>query len=291
LNAYYLERIQRGVDYVEAHLEEEIALSVVAKAGGLSQWHFQRIFKALTGETLKTYIRSRRLANTLDRLLDTDLRILDIALLAGFETQESFARAFRSAFSMTPTEYRRLKKRSLFIRKLRLDEAMLKHIQGGVSIEPEIVRQAALRLIGLRTTFHGVDSEKNNLGEKLPPLWASFMSRLPEVKHACPGICYGVVRSLHADDDLLEYHAAIEVVGEGLVPEGMALIEVPAGTYARFEHRGEAQAIDRTVSYAYSTWLLQSGHQHSGGPDLEFYDHRYHPTDPSSVIGYALPIE
>lgn len=99
--SYYLDRIQQGVDYIESRLEEDIALADVAKAAGLSQWHFQRMFRALTGETLKTYIRSRRLANSLDRLLSTRLRILDIALLAGFESQESFARAFKQSFGVT----------------------------------------------------------------------------------------------------------------------------------------------------------------------------------------------
>jgi AraC family transcriptional regulator len=108
---YYLERIQRGVDYVETRLDEEIALSSVAKEAGISQWHFQRIFKALTGETLKTYIRSRRLAGSLDRLLTTDLRVLDIALLAGFESQEAFARAFAGASPSTPSAVCRLQQR------------------------------------------------------------------------------------------------------------------------------------------------------------------------------------
>ncbi len=56
--SYYLERIQCGVDYIEARLDQEIPLENVAKAAGISHWHFQRMFKALTGETLKSYIRS-----------------------------------------------------------------------------------------------------------------------------------------------------------------------------------------------------------------------------------------
>jgi AraC family transcriptional regulator len=51
--SYYLERIQHGVDYIEARLDEDLSLADVAKAAGVSQWHFQRLFKALSGETLK----------------------------------------------------------------------------------------------------------------------------------------------------------------------------------------------------------------------------------------------
>ena len=64
----YLTRLQHGIDYIEQHLDEDIALAEVARVAAISQWHFQRIFKALTKETLKTYIRSRRMSNTLDKL-------------------------------------------------------------------------------------------------------------------------------------------------------------------------------------------------------------------------------
>jgi AraC family transcriptional regulator len=115
--SYYLERIQCGVDYIETRLDEDVALSDVAEEAGISQWHFQRIFRALTGETLKTYIRSRRLAVSLERLLDTNLRVLDIAIMAGFESQEAFARAFKKAFGLTPQKYRALRDKRLFLKK------------------------------------------------------------------------------------------------------------------------------------------------------------------------------
>ena len=111
----YLRQVQTGIDYIEGRLDYDITLAEVAKAAGISQWHFQRIFKALTNETLKTYIRSRRLTNSLDKLLGTNTRIIDIALSAGFESQESFTRAFKKTFDITPNEYRKLGAKSLFL--------------------------------------------------------------------------------------------------------------------------------------------------------------------------------
>lgn len=290
MSNFYLERIQRGVDFAEAHLDDDVPLVEVARAAGLSQWHFQRIFKSLTGETLKAYIRSRRMARSLERLLTSDLRILDVALLAGFDTQESFARAFKKAFGMTPIEYRNLRNRNLFPRKLKLDEEMLRHIHQHVSLEPEIYRQPAMTLVGRRTLFYGSDSEKNNIGEKLPPLWAAFLERRSDIENARQAICYGVVRQERDDGDQLEYFAAVEVSAIGRVPPGMEVVHIPGSSYAKFEHRGFVHAIDRTVSYAYSTWLVGSGRRHTYGADLEIYDSRYHPTDESSVFCYAIPI-
>jgi AraC family transcriptional regulator len=105
-----------------------------------------------------------------------------------------------------------------------------------------------------------------------------------------PGVCYGVVRQEHADTERLEYHAAIEVTATDALPEGMHALEVPAATYAHFEHRGAAQRVDHTVSYAYATWLPQSGRRHTYGPDLEIYGAAYHPTSEDSLFHYAIPV-
>lgn len=288
--SYYLERVQRGVDYIEQRLDEDVALGDVAKAAGISQWHFQRLFKSLTGETLKTYIRARRLAASLERLLTTELRILDIALLAGFESQEAFARAFKQAFGMTPQRYRSLRDRSLFLRKPRFDEEYLRHIDGGVSQAPELCHRSKLLLVGVRTHFFGADSEKNNVASQLGPLWVDFLPRLGEIEHAIPGVCYGVVRHDPEGGEQLEYHAAMAVTEVGALPAGMVSLEVPAATYARFEHRGDVEKLDHTVSYAYGNWLAQSERRHSYGPDLEVYGAGYRYKHPDSVIHYELPL-
>jgi len=288
--SYYLERIQRGVDFIETKLDEDVALSEVAKMAGISQWHFQRIFKALTGETLKTYIRSRRLAASLERLLSTDLRVLDITLLAGFESQEAFARAFKQAFGLTPQKYRALRDKSLFLKKPRFDLQYLQQLTRNDALSPELYEQPPLLLVGLRTLFYSVDSEKNNIGELLPPLWGAFIARLAEIPNKVPGTCYGVLQQERADSERLEYHAAIEVTNVGSLPDGMVSLQVPAGRYARFEHRGPAPRIDHTVSYAYASWLGQSGYRHTYAPDLEIYGDRYHPTSDDSVFHYAIPI-
>jgi AraC family transcriptional regulator len=286
----YLAQVQAGVDYIEARLDEDIELADVARAAGISRWHFQRIFKALTNETLKTYIRSRRLASSLDKLLHTDARIIDIAMCAGYESQESFARAFKKAFGMPPSEYRKLGDKSLFLRKVQFDSAYLRHINTNVSLEPEIVEQPAMRLVGLRTQFYSVDSEKNNIGEQLPPLWESFVARLQEVPHAVPGVAYGVVQQSDDNAELLEYHAAIEVRDVSTLPPGMVVVDVPEATYASFTHRGNPRDIDRTVNYIYSTWLSQSGRHHTYAADLEIYGADYVMDSDDSVMQYAIPV-
>ena len=285
----YLEQVQHGVDYIEQYLNTDIALAEVARHAGISQWRFQRIFKALTGETLKTYIRSRRFARSLDRLLSTDDRILDIGIDAGFESQQAFTGAFKARFGLTPNAYRKLGDKSLFLKKVEIDREYLRHVAHNVALEPEIVELPALQLTGMRTVFYSVDSEKNNIAERLPQLWDLFLDRIDEVAPSGEVTAYGVVQS-SADTELLEYLAAVPSGSGELTPAEMVAVTVPAARYAKFSHRGDPRELDRTVNYVYSTWLVQSGELHSYAADLEFYGDSYIPESESSVMHYAIPL-
>lgn len=286
----YLHQVKRGIDYIEDRLDSEIDLADVARHAGISHWHFQRIFKALTNETLKTYVRSRRFANALNSLAHTDERILEIALASGFDSQEAFTRAFKKAFGVTPASYRKTNKSSQILRKVRFDEDYLTHLHAGVSLEPELYVQPAMVLVGMNTRFFSVDSEKNNIADKIPSLWGGFLARLAEVPHTVPGTCYGVVRQTPEKTDELEYLAAIEVDDARSVPNGMVQFHLPSGRYAKFAHRGHMQRLDQTVNYIYSSWIARSGMRHTYGADVEFYGAGYQQDSEDSVIHYAIPV-
>lgn len=285
----YQWQVQRGIDYIEERLTEDIDLQDVSRVAGVSHWHFLRMFKSLTNETLKSYIRSRRLANARRLLVAGDDSIVTIAFAAGFESQEAFTRAFKQAFGVTPARYRRLGDEHLFLDKVRISADYIEHLHGGVSLEPELKELPARTMVGLATRFYDVSSERNNIGDKLPPLWAEFMSRYDEVAPPGPKVAYGGIRQALPDSEQLEYVAAAQVRGRR-VPTGMVELEIPSATYATFEHRGVPTDIDLTVSYIYSTWLMQSGMRHTYGPDVEVYDERYKPDSPNSVVLYSIPV-
>lgn len=286
----YLRQVQLGIDFIESRLDQDISPEDIAQHAGISRWHFQRIFKALTNETLKTYIRARRLANSLDALLHTDLRILDIALNSGYENQESYTRAFKKSFDITPSEYRRLNKQAMFLKKIEIDKDYIRHIQANLSLEPTIVHQKKRLIVGIRTQFYSIDSEKNNVAEKLPALWDNFLSRLDEIQNTTNGTCYGALYRASEDGEQLNYIAGIEVDNIDSIPNGMMSMSVPECQYAQFTHSGEVAKLDSTVNYIYSNWLLKSKYKHTYGPDLELYGSDYHPTSKDSIIHYAIPI-
>ncbi len=287
----YLSRIQVGIDYIEANLEYPLSSKRIAKEAGISHWHFQRIFKALTNETLKTYIRSRRLANAFELLLTTEDRIIDIAMQAGFESQESFSRAFKKAFNMAPNVARKISDHNAFMKKIHFDSEYLKHINENVSLEPEIIVQEKQLFVGMKTRFFSVDSDKNNIAEKLPALWKSFLPRVDEIENSIPRTAYGVIRQAADNSGKLEYYAVREVSTSGTLPADMVSIELPKTTYAKFIHRGHASNVDNTVNYIYSSWLLRSGARHSYGPDIEIYGAGFNENSDDSVLHYAIPLE
>lgn len=153
----------------------------------MSQWHFQRIFKALTNETLKTYIRSRRFSRALEQLTNTRLSVLDIALAAGYETQESFTRAFRDCFRLTPSQYRKMGNRSLFVRKIRFDQSYLAHIHHNISLEPDIQQQPAMQLVGLPRTTTASTPKRTTWARNCRPCGRSFCPGWARLRTPCPG--------------------------------------------------------------------------------------------------------
>jgi AraC family transcriptional regulator len=104
----YLARIHRVQDHVERHLGEELRLEDLARVACFSPFHFHRIYVALTGETLRAFVQRLRLERAASQLsYDAEKSITEIALDAGFGGPDTFARAFRAAYGVTASEYRK----------------------------------------------------------------------------------------------------------------------------------------------------------------------------------------
>ena len=103
--------VQRIVEEIDLCIREkhseQITLERLAKRFAYSEYHFSRRFREISGMQLREYLRLRRLAFALKELRDTQRGILDIALDYGFSSHGSFTRAFKSAYGITPSEYRR----------------------------------------------------------------------------------------------------------------------------------------------------------------------------------------
>ena len=135
------ESIQEAVNYIEAHLKEEIPMEELAKTASLSMFYFQRLFVRLVKRPVREYIKLRRLANASKSLENKGTRILDIALDNGFSNHETFSRAFKEAYGFTPAQYRdnpvllnNFNKPDLLLGYVMIDEGV-PLITGGIVLE------------------------------------------------------------------------------------------------------------------------------------------------------------
>jgi AraC family transcriptional regulator len=101
-------RVNAVIDHIEAHLGDELTVQSLAQVAGFSPFHFHRVFSAVTGETLGQLIARLRVERAATELLAHPSRtVTDIAVSTGFANPSAFSRAFRQAYGMSPTQWRR----------------------------------------------------------------------------------------------------------------------------------------------------------------------------------------
>lgn len=290
----HLRQIQRAIDYIEDHLDQELAFDSIAKVAGFSKWHFQMVFSSAVGDTLKEYIRKRRLTAAVIALGTTESRILDIALTAGFESQEAFSRAFKQMFGKNPGECRRDGIQSVLSQsKPKITMAYLDHLYGGINMQPVFKVIEEKRVIGLGTKFISTLSPDNNNQSVIPALWDQYVPRGHEIKSriswADMGVCFDPGQAKTHPDECF-YIAGTEVKSTDVVPVGMMTMTIPAGRYAIFTHKGSLQKLPMTMKYIYGSWLPKSGEKLREAPDLEIYDQRFKPDSEDSELDVYIPV-
>ena len=287
----YIERILRAVDYIESNLDNHISYEEAASRAFLSRFYFQRIFKALAGEAVGQYIRKRRLSEAGRALLTTSKPIIEIAMTYGFESQESFTRAFSKLFDTTPGRFRRAARLDEGRLKRPIDKVFLENLKGGTSMKPKFIEKGDFTIVGLASYFSKATTSE------IPPLWCKFVQRMGELKNASPTVLYGFCDQPKdvPEDKEFRYMACMEVEDKNAaVPDGLTAIDVPAKRYAVFTHKGPITEIAKTYDYIYGTWLPESDYEADGSHDFEYYDERFNngnPMDPESELDVYIPVK
>lgn len=100
------EGIKNAVDYIESHLADEISIDEAAEKACVSTFYFQKIFLVLCGFSVGEYIRNRRLTIAAQELCTTEIKIVDLAVKYGYDSPDSFTRAFVKFHGITPSQAR-----------------------------------------------------------------------------------------------------------------------------------------------------------------------------------------
>ncbi|WP_341677482.1 helix-turn-helix domain-containing protein [Niveibacterium sp. SC-1] len=255
----YGPRLNRAMDYVDAHLADELGLSVVAGVAAFSEGHFHRLFKMWTRETLNQFIQRRRLETAALRLRHNRWEsVTQVAQGVGFATPETFARAFRRQFGMSATDWRKfdwVAAEDAFLQ----DAPMFSEAQVSVRKCPDL----ELRY----WRMHGRYEETATLA------WQRFTAWLPTLglgELALIGT--GVDDPSITPDERCRYDTCV------VVPPGADAFSARAsrktaqgGWYACMGFRGERSQIRAAWHWLKSRWLPASGFSLGTSPFLECY--------------------
>lgn len=148
--------VQTAIDYIEEHLNEPIRYEAIAQQGCASVFHFQRMFHILCGYTLGEYIRSRRLSQAAAELAAGHGRVVDIAAKYGYESPDSFARAFQRFHGATPSQVRDNGVQPRQFAPLRIKMT----VEGGCTLPCRVEEKQELLLTGYKRRFSGDRSDK-----------------------------------------------------------------------------------------------------------------------------------
>ncbi|HET6333968.1 MAG TPA: GyrI-like domain-containing protein [Polyangiales bacterium] len=291
----YTARINRVLDYVDAHLGDKLDLATLARVAYVSEWHFHRVFQALTGETPGDWVRRRRLEVAAMRLLASrrDL-ILKIALEVGFRSPEVFTRAFTAHFGVTPSAWRRgaadawHAKRRLEWSKIR-QENRKEHQEAGhewlqhpdawprptVAVTEESNMAVEIKTLpGARVAYLRYVGPYGTAG--LTRTWQRFSAWCGA--HALIGAGhtrYGVARDAPelTAPDRCRYDACV-VVAEDFVPDSsdeFGVQRIEGGLHACTEFYGTAIEIHERWMHLFSVWLPASAYEVDDRPSVERY--------------------
>ena len=268
----WISGIQKAVDYVEAHITEDLDYNEIAKQAYSSPFHFQRIFSILCGYTLGDYIRMRRLTLAGNELASTNAKVLDIAVKYGYVTQESFSRAFTRFHGVSPSQVRNganLKSFSRLFVKLTMD--------GGHMTDYRIEIKDAFPIVCRKVRC---SAQKELPGSDLAQFWQqcradgtieTLAGYIPEDNIF--GKCIvGASFGKDAADSNYPYAIGGYYNGEPVAEPDLTVEEIPAHTYAVFRCEGKMpEAFTRLYHQVSSEFFPASEYQPCGGTDFEVY--------------------
>ena len=255
----WVRMINHAIEYMEDHLTDDISLADIAKSVHLSAFHFQRAFSMLTEMSPTEYLRKRRLSQAGAELTDGKGKVIDVALKYGYDSPESFTKAFTRFHGSSPMQV----KNGSSIRFMNRYTLRIT-IDGGCIMEYKIEKWDAVDLLVHTGSFHPETSEK-----EIPAFWNAYyanedLKKIP----AYLGIC----AQQKADSDEFTYGIGCKASDVEGIPEGFEILHVPEYTWAVFKCVGPMpKAIQEMWDKIYREWLPVADYELIPDYDIENY--------------------
>lgn len=242
--------IKETLAYIDNHLEEDIEISTLAKRAGYSVYYFQRMFSSVTDYGVREYIRQRKLTRAAFDLINSSESIISISLKYGFQTPESFSKAFKLQHKVSPIEFR--KSNPTIIATPPLSKSRKK--EKNLNVRIEVIHEEIVN--GYR---HIVSLENNENLSVIPKLWDTLNDngddkRLFAINDGAIKGILGICKKI--SDNQIEYWIGVNSQERN---ENYETMLIPESRYAVFEVVGPLpDAIQRGWKEIMTDWITTS---------------------------------
>lgn len=257
----WAETLNRAIRFMEDHLTREVSSGEIAVHVNLSPFHFQRAFSLMTGLTVGEYMRNRRLSLAGEELTShPEAKVVDMALKYGYDTPESFSKAFRRFHGCPP---HRARQSGIPLRTFpRLTVKII--LEGGSTMDYRIEKKPAFRVVAMTRGFTADSS-----ATRIPLFWDEYKAA-GWMEQVCGQ--FGICLQAEKGSKEWKYGIGCKETLVKTIPEGFITLEIPALTWAIFPCRGPMpDALQQLWSRVYSDWLPDSGYELVPSCDIEYY--------------------
>lgn len=272
-----LNDLEKAVNYIEKNIKSKIALEDIASNLYLSKYHFHRVFRSVTNKKVMEYVRMRQLSISLDDLLNTDLKIKDIAADFGFEHEQSYSRSFKKFFGINPSQFRLTKKQVPIIDKL--DLSAIKALELGIIISPSIIVRPEFYIAGIEHYVMVEENYNKNLANKLAKdFYYNYRKTITNAIDPNILISLSTYETITSNESM--YLPALEVMDLSSLPKAMIGKKISTHKYAVFKYIGSHSVNDitlKTLNCIYrhiQTWLYHSQYAQDAAFHFEQIDNR-----------------
>ena len=268
-----LKQLNLALRYIESNLTDDIDFERVAQIACCSEYHFRRMFSFLSGMSLSEYIRHRRLSQAALDLQNTDIKVIDLAVKYGYDSPDSFTRAFQQLHGMTPTEART----SGVVLKAVPPMIFQLTIQGGHDMDYRIVEKEAFYIVGIKKRvkliYQGVNPEIASMWANLTEEKITLLKQLSNVEPK--GLLSASTNFEESRAEGTELDHYIGVATDKPHADDWDVLTVPVSTWGVFTARGKfPDELQRVWGRIYSEWFPMSGYESSEGPEILWNEHK-----------------
>lgn len=248
-----LARILDSLDYIEKNLRTDINLDEAARRACLSRFRFQRVFAQVTGMTPGEYLRSRRLSQAAEDLLNSQKSIEYLSSYWGYENFSSFTRAFGQMYGQSPRLFRNSSMPNLRDGVSPLSEDLLRHWNlGGVMNTPILKSLSRIHLIGPAFSNRYEDTLSHHVNEVL----AIHQENRANLIYSPPTLWL----LQHGNEETIQHRTNLAMLAVQRhemcnIPKNWLSVTIPSGSYRVFEHRGSSQELfNYTARFIWERW-------------------------------------